>query len=106
MPSSNTYHLSWVSLTLEVGVSLHGCSSKAQLLLLILDEGYLLTSAIPDLQCGIAPLGPPLPMQPLLLGHVNYSQNFHFKITELATRFNPETVLRQDTILLYNPCKD
>ena len=26
------------------GVSLHGCSSKAQLLLLTLDEGYLLTA--------------------------------------------------------------
>ena len=41
------------------GVSLHGCSSKAQLLLLILDEGYLLTAAPPDLEHGIAPLGPP-----------------------------------------------
>ena len=50
------------------GVSLHGCSSKAQLLLLTLDEGYLLTAAIPDLQCGRAPLGPPVPAQPLLLG--------------------------------------
>ena len=27
----------------------------------------------------------------------------HFKITELARRFNPETVLRQNTLLLYNP---
>ena len=50
------------------GVSLHGCSSKAQPLLLTLDEGYLLTAAVPDLQCGIAPLGPPVPAQPLLLG--------------------------------------
>ena len=49
------------------GVSLHGCSNKAQLLLLTLDEGYLLTAAVPDLQCGIAPLGPPAPAQPLLL---------------------------------------
>ena len=46
------------------GVSLHGCSSKAQPLLLTLDEGYLLTTALPDLQCGIAPLGPPAPTQP------------------------------------------
>ena len=46
------------------GVSLHGCSSKVQPLLLTLDEGYLLTAALPDLQCGIAPLGPPAPMQP------------------------------------------
>ena len=50
------------------GVSLHGCSSKAQPLLLTLDEGYLLTYALPDLQRGIAPLGPPAPAQPLLLG--------------------------------------
>ena len=50
------------------GVSLHGCSSKAQPLLLTLDEGYLLTTALPDLQCGIAPLGPPAPAQPRLLG--------------------------------------
>ena len=42
---------------LGCGVSLHGCSSKAQLLLLTLDEGYLLTAAVPDLQRGIAPLG-------------------------------------------------
>ena len=49
------------------GVSLHGCSSKAQLLLLTLDEGYLLTAAVPDLQHGIAPLGPPTPAQPPLL---------------------------------------
>ena len=51
------------------GVSLHGCSSKAQPLLLTLDEGYLLTAALPDLQRGIAPLGPPAPAQPRLLGH-------------------------------------
>ena len=46
------------------GVYLHGYSSKVQWLLLTLDEGYLLTDALPDLQCGIAPLGPPAPSQP------------------------------------------
>ena len=50
------------------GVSLHSCSSKAQPLLLILDEGYLLTTTPPDLERGIAPLGPPALAQPLLLG--------------------------------------
>ena len=40
------------------GVSFHGCSSKAQPLLLTLDKGYLLTAAVSDLQRGIAPLGP------------------------------------------------
>ena len=47
MPSCNTYHLTWVSLTL--------------------DEGYLLTATPPDLECGVAPLAPPGPAQPLLL---------------------------------------
>ena len=52
------------------GVSLPGCSSKAQPLLLTLDDGYLLTAAPPDLEHGVAPLGPPAHMQPLLFGHV------------------------------------
>ena len=43
------------------GVSLHSCSIKAQLLLLTLDKGYLLTAAPPDLEHGVAPLGPPVP---------------------------------------------
>ena len=46
------------------GVRLHGCSCKAQPLLLTLDEGYLLTTAPLDLECGVAPLGPPVPLQP------------------------------------------
>ena len=50
------------------GVSLHGCSSKAQPLLLTLDEGYVLMATLLDLQRGIAPLGPPAPPQPPLLG--------------------------------------
>ena len=49
MPSRNTYHLTWVFLTLDVG--------------------YLLTAAPPDLECGVAPLGPSAPKQPPLLGH-------------------------------------
>ena len=54
---------------LGCGVSLHGCSSKVQPLLLTLDEGYLLRATPPDLKRGVAPLGPPAPTQPLLLGH-------------------------------------
>ena len=49
------------------GVSLHSCISKAQPLLLILAGGYVLTTALPDLQRGIAPLGPPAPVQPRLM---------------------------------------
>ena len=41
MPSRNTYHLTWVSLTL--------------------DKGYLFTATPPDLERGVAPLGPPVP---------------------------------------------
>ena len=55
MPSHNTYHLTWVSLTLDMG-------SSSQLLL-ALDE-----VTPPDLEHGVAPLGPPAPAQPLLLG--------------------------------------
>ena len=51
------------------GVYLHGYSSKVQPLLFTLDKGYLLTAALPDLQRGIAPLGPSAPVHPPLLGH-------------------------------------
>ena len=50
------------------GVSLHGCYSKVQPLLLTLDEGYLLIATPSDLERGIAPLGPPAPTQPPFLG--------------------------------------
>ena len=53
---------------LGLGISLHGCSSKVQPLLLTLEEGYLLITTPPDLERGVAPLGPPAPMQPPLLG--------------------------------------
>ena len=46
--SRNTYRLTWVSLTLVVG--------------------YLFTAAPPGLEGGVAPLGPPVPLQPPLLG--------------------------------------
>ena len=62
------------------GVSLHKCSSKVQPLLLTLDEGYLLTAALPDLRScfigncefyllGISSFGSPedLFLYPLLL---------------------------------------
>ena len=45
------------------GISLHGCSSKMQPVVLTLDEGYLLTATPPDLKRGIAPLGPPAPLK-------------------------------------------
>ena len=48
---------------LGCGVSFHGYSRKAQLLLLTLDE-----VTPPDLERGVAPPDPPAPAQPLLLG--------------------------------------
>ena len=49
---------------LGCGISLHGCSSKAQPLLRTLDKVTL-----PDLEHGLTPLGPRVSVQPLLLGH-------------------------------------
>ena len=49
--------LSYLSFSyLGRGVFLHGCSFKVQLLLLTLDEGYLLTATPPDRGRGVAPL--------------------------------------------------
>ena len=67
MPYLSVYHRTWVSLTVDLGLFLHGCYGKAQLLLLALDEGYLLTAAPPDLEGGVAPVDPPAPAQPWLL---------------------------------------
>ena len=52
------------------GLSVHGCSNKAQPLLLTLDEVYLLIATTPDLERGLAPLASPVPMQPPLHGLV------------------------------------
>ena len=52
---------------LGCGVSLHGCSSKVQPLLLTLEVGQLLTAATPDLGCGISLHGCSSKAQPLLL---------------------------------------
>ena len=49
MPSVSTYHLTGVSLTLAVEYLFNGCSSKVQLLLLILDLwGHLLAAHHPS----------------------------------------------------------
>ena len=51
MPSHNTYHLTWVSLTL--------------------DEGYLLRATPPDLGHVLAPLGRHPDLRRVLLGILN-----------------------------------
>ena len=53
MPSCNTYFLTYQAQPLLLTPTL---------------EGYLLTTAPPDLESGNAPLGPPAPGQPPLLG--------------------------------------
>ena len=61
MPSCNTYHLTWFSLTLGVGYLFTAAPAKRSRCSLPLDEGYLLTAALPDLKHGLAPLGPLAP---------------------------------------------
>ena len=58
MPTCHTYRLTWISLILDVGYLFTAAPAKP--LLLTLDEGYLLTAAPPDLEHGVAPLGPPV----------------------------------------------
>ena len=77
MPSFNTYHLTWVSLILEVGISsqlLQKSTASAAYLGRVappdllrglaplgrrsLDMELLLLASAADLQCVVAPLGP------------------------------------------------
>ena len=69
MLSCNTYHLTWVSLTLDRGYLFRAAPAKCSRCSFTLNEGYHLTAAPPDLEHGVAPLGPPVPMQLLLLEH-------------------------------------
>ena len=68
MPSRNTYHLTWVSLTLDMGYLFTAAPAKCRHCSLTLAEGHVLTVTPPDLERGVAPLGPPAPVQPPLLG--------------------------------------
>ena len=67
MPSCNTYRLTWVSLTLDVGYLFMAAPAKRSHCFLPLTR-VSPTAAAPDLERGIAPLGTPAPAQPLLLG--------------------------------------
>lgn len=59
------YHLTWV-FTLGWGISSRLLQQRTAASP-YLGWGYLLTAAVPDLQCAIAHLGPPVPAQPLCL---------------------------------------
>ena len=67
MPSCNTYHLTWVSLTLGVGYLFMAASAKHSHCSLPWMR-VIFTGAVPGLQRGVAPLGLPSPAQPLLPG--------------------------------------
>ena len=66
MSSCNTYGLTWVSLTLNVGYFFMAAPAKHSHCSLPWMRGTTSTSS--DLDRGIAPLGPPEPTQPPLLG--------------------------------------
>ena len=68
MPFGNTYHLTWVSLTLGMGYLFAAAPAKHSHCSLPWTRGISLPAAIPDLQRGIALIGPPVPAQPLVLG--------------------------------------
>ena len=68
MPAHNTYLFTWVSLTLDVGYLFTAAPAKRSHCSLAWARGYLLTATPPDLDRGVAPLGPPAPAQPWLLG--------------------------------------
>ena len=67
MPSHNTYHLTCVSLTLDLGYCFMAAPAKCNHCSLPWTRGYFLIAAPPDLERGVAPLGLPAPAQlPLL----------------------------------------
>ena len=70
MPSHNTYHLTWLSLTLDVWYLLPWTWSVSSCLL---QQSSAAASTLdevtpPDLERGVASLGPLAPVQLLLLG--------------------------------------
>ena len=67
MPSLSAYHLTWVSLTLGVGYHFT-VPQQSTAAAPYLGQGYPLTVTPTDLECRVAPVGPPAPAQPLLLG--------------------------------------
>ena len=79
-------------------VSLHSCSSKAQPLLLTLDEGYLLTAAPPELDRGVAPLSPPAPTQLPLLG-LGVGLNLNIQKTKINEELDADHVVHDGRVM-------
>ena len=68
MPSCNTYHLTWLSLTLDMGNLFTAAPAKHSFCSLPWTRVISSPPPTPDLEHGLAPLGPPVPAQPQLLG--------------------------------------
>ena len=68
MPSQNTYHLIWVSITLDVEYLFRAVPAKHSHCSLPWMRGISSQPPLLDLECGVAPLSPPAPTQLLLLG--------------------------------------
>ena len=93
MPSCSTYHLTWISLTLGVGYLIMAAPAK-HTLLLTLNKGYLLTATPPDLERGVAPLGPPI----ILL--MNIKMKMLDKISVCRRRLKESYSFKQMDIIL------
>ena len=63
------HRLTWVSLTLDVGYPFTAAPAKRSRCSYPWMRDISSLAAPPDLECGVAPLGPPAPAQLLLLGH-------------------------------------
>ena len=61
LSSCNTYHLTWVSLTLDVGYLFTAAPAKHSHCSLPWMRGISSLATPPDLESGVAPLGPPAP---------------------------------------------
>ena len=72
MPSHNTHHLTWVSLTLDMGYLFTAAPAKRSRCSLPWTRGISSRPPPPDLEHGVAPLGLPAPAQLLLLGRVYF----------------------------------
>ena len=68
MPSHNTYHLTWVSLTLDVGYLFTAAPAKLSRCSLPWMRGISSPPPLLTLNIGVAPLGHTAPVQPPLLG--------------------------------------
>ena len=69
MASRNTYGLTWVSLTLDVGYLFMAAPAKRSRCSLLWTRGISLPLPLLTLNVGVAPFSFPAPMQPPFLGH-------------------------------------